>query len=271
MEGWIKLYRKMLDNPIITKDSDYLAVWIYLLLNATHKEYDVLFNGKRITLKKGQLLTGRKSIAEKLKIDENKVQRILKVLKNEQQIEQQTGNKNRLITILLWDKYQESEQQNEQQVNNNCTTTEQQVNTNKNVKNIKNDKNVTTTTSDSCDDGLQNKQVDDSCVDGLQEIINFYNNNIGLLPPYGLEVFQDYLKEMDYQVIIFAMKKAVEANVRTIQYIKGTLNNWSKVRVKTLIEAQEESQRFKNSRQEETKVETEEEKMARRIKELEEI
>ena len=111
----------------------------------------------------------------------------------------------------------------------------------------------------------------DSCVDGLQKIIDFYNNNIGLLPPYGLEVFQDYLKEMDYQVIIFAMKKAVEANVRTIQYIKGTLNNWSKAGIKTLIEAQEESQKFKNSRQEETKVETEEEKMARRIKELEEM
>ena len=32
MEGWIKLHRKMLDNPIVCKDSDYLAVWIYLLL-----------------------------------------------------------------------------------------------------------------------------------------------------------------------------------------------------------------------------------------------
>ena len=141
MEGWIKLHRKILDNPIITKDSDYLAVWIYLLLNTTHKEYDVLFKGKRITLKKGQLLTGRKSISEKLKIDENKVQRILKTLENEHQIEQQTSNKNRLITIVSWDKYQEDEQQNEQQVNNNRTTSEQQVNTNKNVKNIKNVKN----------------------------------------------------------------------------------------------------------------------------------
>lgn len=111
MEGWIKLYRKMLDNPIIIKDSDYLAVWIYLLLNTTHKEYDVLFKGKRITLKKGQLLTGRKSISEKLKIDENKVQRILKALENEHQIEQQSSNKNRLITIVLWDKYQQDEQQ----------------------------------------------------------------------------------------------------------------------------------------------------------------
>lgn len=138
MEGWIKLHRKLLGNPIIVKDSDYLSVWIYVLLNATHKEYDTLFQGKRITLQKGQLITGRKSISEKLKINESKVQRILKTLESEQQIKQQKGNKNRLITILSWDKYQQDEQQIEQQVNNNRTTSEQQVNTNKNVKNIKN-------------------------------------------------------------------------------------------------------------------------------------
>ena len=116
-------------------------VWIYILLNSTHKEYDTLFKGERITLQKGQLITGRKSISEKLKINESKVQRILKTLENEQQIEQQNGNKNRLITILSWDKYQQDEQQTEQQVNNNRTTSEQQVNTNKNEKNIKNEKN----------------------------------------------------------------------------------------------------------------------------------
>lgn len=237
MEGWIKLHRKLLDNPIITKDSDYLAVWIYLLLNTTHKEYDALFNGKRITLKAGQLITGRKSVSEKLKIDENKVQRILKTLENEHQIEQQSGNRNRLITIVSWNKYQQDEQQNEQQVNNNCTTDEQQMNTNKNDKNIKNDKNGKKTI------------VSDSCVDGLQKIIDFYNANIGLITPYGLESLESYLKNMDYEVIIFAMKKAVEANVRTIQYIKGTLNNWDKKGVKTLLQAQEENESFKSQRQ----------------------
>ena len=62
--------------------------------------------------------------------------------KTEQQIEQQKTNKNRLITILRWKEYQGSEQQNEQQVNNKRTTSEQPVNTNKNVKKIENDKNV---------------------------------------------------------------------------------------------------------------------------------
>lgn len=237
MEGWIKLHRKTLDNPIITKDSDFLAVWIYLLLNTTHKEYDVLFKGERVTLKRGQLLTGRKSISEKLKIDENKVQRILKSLENEHQIEQQKSNKNRLITIVSWDKYQQDEQQNEQQLNNKRTTTEQQVNTNKNVKNIKNDNNITTT-------------VGDSCVDGLQEIIEFYNNNIGLIAPYGVEILSDYLKEMPVDLIILAMQKAVEADKRTIQYVKGILNNWSKKGIKSVIDAEKEDKQFQSTKQE---------------------
>ena len=140
IDGWIKLHRKMLDNPVVWKDSDHLAVWIYLLLNATHKDMDVLFKNKRITLKSGQLITGRKSIAKKLDISESKVHRVLKMLEIEQQIEQQTSNKNRLIAIVGWNEYQSCEQQIEQQVNNNRTTSEQQVNTNKNVKNDKNDK-----------------------------------------------------------------------------------------------------------------------------------
>lgn len=136
MEGWVKVHRKMLENPIVCKDAEHLSVWIYLLLNATHKEYAVVFAGKKIILKGGQLITGRKSISSKLKINESKVQRILKTFEIEQQIEQQTSTKNRIVSILKWSNYQESEQQKEQQVNNKRTTTEQQLNTNKNVNNV---------------------------------------------------------------------------------------------------------------------------------------
>lgn len=140
MEGWIKIHRKILENPIICKDSDYLAVWIYLLLNATHKEIPALFKGKKIILQKGQLITGRKSMSNQLKISESKIYRIINDFKSEQQIEQQTSNQNSLISILNWDKYQQIEQQNEQQMNNERTTDEQPVNTNKNVKNDKNER-----------------------------------------------------------------------------------------------------------------------------------
>lgn len=134
MEGWIKIYRKILDNPIVCKDADYLSIWIYLLLNATHKDIPALFKGKKIILQPGQLITGRKSIAKQLNISESKVYRVISEYKSEHQIEQQISNKNSLISIVNWKEYQESEQQNEQQMNSNRTATEHK----QECKNIRN-------------------------------------------------------------------------------------------------------------------------------------
>ena len=82
MEGWIKSYRAILDNPIVCKDADHYAVWGYLLHNAAHTPTDAMFNGKRITLQPGQLITGRRKIAEMFRIDESKVRRILKLFEH---------------------------------------------------------------------------------------------------------------------------------------------------------------------------------------------
>ena len=146
------------------------------------------------------------------------------------------------------------------------------VNDNENVNVNVNDNNTVSDScvdglpkSDSCEDGLV---VGESCEDGLQSIIDFYNENIGLITPYGLEVFTDYAKEMDKDLIILAMKKAVEANIKTIKYIKGILNNWSNKGIKTVLQAQQEDDEFKNKTM--PKEETQEEAIARKTKALEE-
>lgn len=110
-QGWIKLHRKLLDNPIVMKDADHIAIWVYLLLNATHAEYPALFRGKKILLQPGQLITGSVSIGAVLKINESKVRRVLNNLKNDGQIDRQTSNQNSLITVLNWDVYQKSDGQ----------------------------------------------------------------------------------------------------------------------------------------------------------------
>lgn len=115
--GYIKLYRKIFDNPVLNKDKDYFIVFVYLLVNASHQDTTVKIKEQEITLKAGQLVTGRRKIADKCHVEESKVTRILKCLKNEHQIEQQTTNKFRIITIVNWDKYQFNEQQNEGKVN----------------------------------------------------------------------------------------------------------------------------------------------------------
>jgi len=109
-----------------------------------------------------------------------------------------------------------------------------------------------------------NENVSDSCVDGLQKIIDFYNNNVGAITPYGFELLTDYAKEMQEDLIILAMKKAVEADKRTIQYIKGILNNWSKKGIKTIVEAEKEDEKFRNRNT--VSNETEEERMERKIR-----
>lgn len=111
-----------------------------------------------------------------------------------------------------------------------------------------------------------NNKSGDSCVDGLKKIIKFYENNIAPMTPYSLELLEDFSKEMDVDVILYAMQISVEANKRTIQYIKAILNNWSNAGIKTLLEAKEESQKHKRN---EEKEETEEERKLKIIKELE--
>ena len=126
-KGYIKLHRTLLNNPI-AKRPDYAWLWATLLLKASHREVKFIWNDETVVLKPGQFITGRKQLSSETGISESKVYRILKYLKNEQQIEQQTNNNYTTITILKWKKYQENEQQIEQQVNNGRTTGEQRVN-----------------------------------------------------------------------------------------------------------------------------------------------
>ena len=125
--GWIKLHRQVFDNPVCAKDSEYFFVWCYLLTEAKYEEERVLFKNEEITLSKGQLLTTSKKIALELNVKESKVNRILKKLENEKQIERQTSNKNTLITVINWEFYQSCENQNEEQVKNEWKTNDKQM------------------------------------------------------------------------------------------------------------------------------------------------
>ena len=135
-QGWVKISRKLLNNPIFQKP-DYLTVWLFLLLSANHEETSFIWNNKKQILKKGQLLTGLKVMAKKTGVAQGTVYRILKYLENEKQIEQQKTTKFTVITIVNWSKYQGNEKQNEKQIENRLKTNEKQIETYKNVnKNV---------------------------------------------------------------------------------------------------------------------------------------
>lgn len=95
-----------------------------------------------------------------------------------------------------------------------------------------------------------NDNASDSCVDGLQEVIDFYYDNIGLVTPYGYEILKSYAEQMPKDMIIYAMQISVEANKKTMQYIKAILNNWKKAGIKTLADAKRESKRNRSAEEE---------------------
>lgn len=135
-QGWIKIHRTLMDKGWFM-DSNAVHLWCYLLLKASHSKVEYLWNGQIIDLQPGQFVTGRKKIANETGIQETKVERLLKLFENEQQIEQRKTNTSRLISILNYSKYQMNEQPFEQRVNNKRTTSEQRVNTKQELKELK--------------------------------------------------------------------------------------------------------------------------------------
>lgn len=136
-KGWVKTYRSLMDKGYYT-DSQAVHLWIHIIFKANHSEKEFMWNGSIINVKRGSFVTGRKRLSAETGIAESKIYRLLKLFESERQIEQQTNNRNSMITILNYDQYQSSEQQ----MNNKRTTSEQPVNTNKELKHSENDKEL---------------------------------------------------------------------------------------------------------------------------------
>jgi hypothetical protein len=138
--GYVKIYRSFLDKGYF-KHSEYVHLWVYLLMRASYCEKEYLFNGSLHRINPGQFITGRNQISKDTGIHRSKIERILKCFETEHQIEQVTTPKFRIITICNWGEYQQSEQVNEQQVSNKRATSEQQVSTIKKDKKDKKERN----------------------------------------------------------------------------------------------------------------------------------
>lgn len=103
----------------------------------------------------------------------------------------------------------------------------------------------------------------------VAEITKCYEENIGLITPATAEKLFDYLKDMNKDLIIQAIKIASIKNKRRMDYIQGILNDWNKKGLKTLLDVEKEENEFKNRSK--SKQETPEEANARKLKALEEM
>ena len=205
-DGWLKLHRKIMEKGYYKK-SEYVHLWVHLILKANHQPAEWMYKNEIFKIKRGQMITSRKTLSEETGINESKVERILKTFETEQQIEQQNLFTSRLITIINYDDHQDSEQQ----TNSKRTASEQQVNTNKNNKKEKNDKNKEYNVHFHFD-----------------EIWNKYPNKIG--KKGALRHFKSNIKsDDDYCLISSALNKYINSDRVKNGYIQNGdtwFNNW---------------------------------------------
>ena len=128
--GWISIFRS-LKNKGYYNNSYYVHLWIHLLLSVNHEQSEFFWNGKLIKLQAGQFITGRKKLSDETGISQTTIERILKCFENEHQIGQQKTTKYRLITILKWKQYQDTDSKTDSK----RTTDGQQADTNNNNNN----------------------------------------------------------------------------------------------------------------------------------------
>lgn len=135
--GYIKLHRKIIDNPIFSSEKG-LKIWVWCLMKAGHTERDIYLGSKKIHLRAGQFVFGRDSASEILRISGSTIRNWMEQLKQDSYISIKTTNKYSIITILKWGQYQT----NKTEKDNRKTAEKQQNNTNKNVKNVLNKSNT---------------------------------------------------------------------------------------------------------------------------------
>lgn len=153
MEGWIKLHRKVIENPIFS-NAHLFQLYTYCLLKANHKDREIMFNGKLINIEAGQFITGRNVLSEAVGENSSTTYKRLKKLEQMKYLSLKSNNKNTLVTIVNWESYQSTEEKvttKSQQSNNKVTTDSQQSNTNKNVENEKNEKIINILSSKALD------------------------------------------------------------------------------------------------------------------------
>lgn len=107
-KGYIKLYRKIWDHPFWREKRKFsrAEALIDLFLMANGKDKEVIFDGRPILVKRGQLLTSQRKLAARWSWSKTKTRDFLNISpKHDHTIEIISDRKKSIITILNYEKY----------------------------------------------------------------------------------------------------------------------------------------------------------------------
>ena len=141
MEGYIRLHRKIIDNPIFRKPL-VNHLFVYCLLRANHTSSKMVFNCREVDVERGSFICGRKKFAEKTGESEQNVRSALLTLQNLGMIEISTTkstSRYSYINVCNYNDYQYNGDEGNQETNQIATSKQpgsnQQATTSNNVLN----------------------------------------------------------------------------------------------------------------------------------------
>lgn len=146
---WIRLYRKLRDNPIWKKKPFSKGqAWVDLLLRANYREGRVMVGNKVITVLPGQVFTSEVHLSEDWGWSRQKVRHFEgTLLVNRQICTPEKTSKYTILTLTEWARHQNPNEEKNIKKDIKRTSLEHQKDTYNNNKNLKNDKKSTITMS----------------------------------------------------------------------------------------------------------------------------
>lgn len=260
-QGWFAFHRKTLESVVWT-DPALFRLWMLCLAKASHKANDFLFDGTAIHLNQGEFVTGRKSLTDEYnqglkasnKISESKTWRLLNKLKSNSVLDIKSTTKYSVISITNWGKYQNSEQQNEQQVNNEWTASEQRLNTNNNDNNNNNVNNKETSLTPPINKNNINSGheiLGNEDEQKAKELYQLFEKEFGRpLSPIENETIGAWIAEDEYEldIIQLALREAVLNQAYSLKYIDRILLSWERKGLKSKQQAEKAITSRRNAR-----------------------
>ena len=219
--GYIKLFRSFRDWYGYG-NTKRVALWIELLLLATHQDAAFLFNGEPTELRPGQFITGRNKLSQATGISEAYIEDLLNEFEKQGQIQQQKKTTSRMITIVNWSDFQNSDNRTttERQPSDNGATTERHIQEGKEHKKVRRE------------EGKEGRFIPPT----IEEVVDYCQERNSPVDPHTFYdkgigtgwVDKNGNKYKDWKAVVRTWEKMIGKKETTKQITMGGINGWLK-------------------------------------------
>lgn len=129
MSGWIKLHRSIIDWEWYT-DTNVTRLFYHLILTVNYEPK----KWRGIPIFAGQIITSHENLAKQCCLSVQQIRTAINKLKSTGEITSKSTNNYTLITITNWEKYQDDNKQDNNQITNEQQTDNKRITTTKEYK-----------------------------------------------------------------------------------------------------------------------------------------